>query len=103
MCRQQDIHFNINVKRYLVSHMLNEQRLCEAFQKTASLFVKATAYLNGLIITGVTEEKHWNNLERLIKKRCEYGLCIKLTKSVFCKECVEYLGHIIDKDGKRPS
>ena len=33
----------------------------------------------------------------------EYGLCVKLDKSEFFKNSVEYLGYIIDKEGKRPS
>ena len=61
-----------------------------------------TACLGDLIITGVTEKEQWNNFGRLIKKFCEYGLRIKLRKCAFFKEHVEYFGHIIDKDGKRP-
>ena len=38
----------------------------------------------------------------MIKKPSQYGLCVKREKSVFCKRLVEYLGHIIDKDRKRP-
>ena len=30
--------------------------------------VDGAAYLDDLIITGATEENHWNNLERLMKK-----------------------------------
>ena len=33
----------------------------------------------------------------------DYGLCVKWVKSEFFKESVEYLGHIIDKNGKHPS
>ena len=61
------------------------------------------AYLDDLIITGSTETEHWENLERLIQKLSEYGLRVKLDKSVFFQSSVEYLGYIIDKNGKRPS
>ena len=61
------------------------------------------AYLDDLIITGATEAEHWENVEQLIKRLSEYGLCVKLDKSEFFKNSVEYLGYIIDKEGKRPS
>ena len=61
------------------------------------------AYLDDLIITGATEKEHWENMELLIQKLSEYGLRIKLEKSAFFQNSVEYLGFIIDKDGKRPS
>ena len=61
------------------------------------------AYLDDLIITGSTEKEHWENIERLVERLSEYGLRVKLDKSVFFQNSVEYLGFIIDKDGKRPS
>lgn len=61
------------------------------------------AYLDDLIITGATEKEHWENIERLIEKLSEYGLRVNLEKSVFFQNSVEYLGFVIDKDGKRPS
>ena len=39
----------------------------------------------------------------MIYKLSEFGLCVKLDKSVFFQDSVEYLGYIINKDGKRPS
>ena len=60
------------------------------------------AYLDDLIITGATENEHWENAERLINKLSEFGLCVTLNKSVFFLVSVEYLRYIIDKDGKRP-
>ena len=61
------------------------------------------AYLDDLIITRSTETEHWENLERLIQKLSEYGLRVKLDKSVFFQSTVECWGYIIDKNGKRPS
>ena len=61
------------------------------------------AYLDDLIITGNTEAEHWENVEQLIKRLSEYGLSVKLDKSEFFKNSVEYLGYIIAKEGKRPS
>ena len=38
------------------------------------------AYLDDLIITGATEENHWNNLERLMKKLSSTTSCCFSTK-----------------------
>ena len=63
------------------------------------------AYLDDLITSGSTETEHWKNFERLIQKLIEYGLRVKLDKSVFLifQSSVKYLGYVIDKNGKRPS
>jgi transposase InsO family protein len=61
------------------------------------------AYLDDLIVTGSTQESHWKNLDKLLARLQEYGFRIRRDKCEFFKDSVEYLGHIIDKDGKRPS
>lgn len=61
------------------------------------------AYLDDLIITGKTEEEHWTNLTNLLSTLQEHGFRIRLDKCEFFKHSVEYLGHTIDKDGKRPT
>ena len=61
------------------------------------------AYLDDLIVTVVSEKEHMDNLQGLLQQLGEYGFCIKLEKCEFFKTNVEYLNHIIDKDGKRPS
>ena len=45
--------------------------------------VSIVADLNEMIIMGTTEEKHWKDLENLIKELCEYSLCIELPDYVF--------------------
>ena len=61
------------------------------------------AYLDDLIITGKTEDEHWENLKRLLAKLQEHGFRVNLQKCEFLQNSVEYLGHTIDKQGKRPS
>lgn len=61
------------------------------------------AYIDDLVVSGETEEEHLNNLTRLFERLQEYGLRIELSKCNFMQDSVEYLGHIIDKNGKRPS
>jgi len=64
---------------------------------------RVAAYLDDLIVTGSSEQEHQDNLTRLLQRLSEYGFIIKSEKCEFFKDSVEYLGHIIDKDGKRPS
>ena len=61
------------------------------------------AYLDDLIITGSTEKEHWENLNRLLSKLQEHGFRVRLDKCEFFRNSVEYLGHVIDKHGKRPA
>ena len=61
------------------------------------------AYIDDLVVSGETEEEHLNNLTRLFERLQEYGLRIELSKCNFMQDSDEYLGHIIDKNGKRPS
>ena len=61
------------------------------------------AYLDDLIITGKTYDEHIENLTALFRRLDEFGFRVKREKCEFFKNSVEYLGHIIDKHGKRPS
>ena len=61
------------------------------------------AYLDDLIIAGSTEKEHWDNLKRVLAKLQEHGFRVRLDKCQFFQNSVEYLGHVIDKQGKRPS
>ena len=76
------------------------QRLMDAM--TADLPGTA-AYMDDLILTGSTPEEHWAHVDALLKRLSEYGLSIKAEKCKFYKPSVRYLGHVIDRNGKRPS
>lgn len=61
------------------------------------------AYLDDLIITGKSRDEHLANLKGLLSKLQEHGFRVNLKKCEFLQSSVEYLGHVIDKQGKRPS
>ena len=61
------------------------------------------AYLDDLIVTKTTEKDHWENVEHVFQKLSEYSLYVKCENLCSAKTFVEYLGHVIDKQGKRPS
>lgn len=54
-------------------------------------------------MTGASDEDHWKNVCRVLGRLQEAGLRLKLAKCEFMKERVEYLGHIITRNGLHPS
>ena len=77
------------------------------FQRTMDNLLKGlnhvTAYLDDIVVTGTSEEEHLHNLEKLLRRLEEAGVRLKREKCVFFATQVEYLGHLIDKDGLHPS
>jgi len=56
-------------------------------------------YIDDIIIFSNTLEEHFQHIEQIFKKFQETNLSISTEKSEFCKREVEFLGHIITKDG----
>ena len=61
------------------------------------------AYLDNILITGRSDEEHLQNLEAVLTKLEDAGLCLKLLKCSFMSVSVEYLGHRIDSQGLHPT
>ena len=59
------------------------------------------AYIDDILATGRHDEKQLRILEQVLAHLQEYGLRLKKEKCSFMKSSVEYLGHIVDKDGLR--
>ncbi|XP_055919521.1 uncharacterized protein K02A2.6-like [Eupeodes corollae] len=55
------------------------------------------------IVSGRTNEEHLKNLKIFLERLENHGLRCRLAKCQFAKTEVEYLGHIIDATGIRPS
>ena len=60
-------------------------------------------YLDDILVTGKSEAEHLRNLEEVLKKLDAAGIRLKKAKCVFMQTKVEYLGHIITKNGLQPS
>uniref|UniRef100_A0A0K0FHX9 Reverse transcriptase domain-containing protein n=1 Tax=Strongyloides venezuelensis TaxID=75913 RepID=A0A0K0FHX9_STRVS len=54
-----------------------------------------------LVFTKNDPEIHYDALSRIINKLLSYDLSLNLTKSVFCAEKLEYLGHVVTQEGKK--
>ena len=59
-------------------------------------------YLDNILVTGVSEEEHQENVKDVLHWLAEAGLRLKKEKCNFSVENVEYLGHRITKDGLQP-
>ncbi|VDK48017.1 unnamed protein product [Dibothriocephalus latus] len=62
---------------------------------------KAAAYLDDIIVTGSNLDELLQRLETMLSRIQDHGFHLRLEKCVFMRT-VEYLGFIIDKDGRRP-
>ena len=60
------------------------------------------AYLDDIVICSKTKELHRENLNKILAQIREFGFKVKEAKYDFCMNKIKYLGHIIDKDGRRP-
>ena len=56
-------------------------------------------YLDDIVVVGSTFEEHLVNLERVFQRLRESGLRLKPKKCHFSQGKVEYLGHIVSKEG----
>ena len=55
------------------------------------------------MVTGSDEDIHLQNLERVLDKLMAAGLKLNRAKCIFMAPSVEYLGHVIDKNGLHPT
>ena len=60
------------------------------------------AYLDDIVISSKTKELHREHLNKVFEQIREFEFNVKEAKSDFCMNQIKYLGHIIDKDGRRP-
>ena len=61
------------------------------------------AYLDHIVISSKTKELHREYLTKVFAQIQEFGFKVIEAKCDFCVNKIKYLGHIIDKDGRRPN
>ena len=59
-------------------------------------------YLDGIIIFSNSEKEHLQHIADIYKKLCKVGLKLKLFKCVFFQKELQYLEHLVSKEGARP-
>lgn len=77
------------------------------FQRTMDSLMqglpRVVVYMDDILVTGVDEEDHLRNLDRVMVRLETAGVTLKESKCIFAAPSVEYLGYVIDKDGLHPS
>ena len=63
----------------------------------------AMAYLDDILIKSENFEEHKSHVRELFKRIEKYGFKVRLEKCEFCMNKIEYLGQIIDHEGRRPN
>ena len=56
-------------------------------------------YLDDLLITGRSPQKHWNKVEEVLQWLDDWGFKLRRVKCQFLQSAVEYLGYRIDSAG----
>lgn len=77
------------------------------FQRTMEQVIaglpSVACYLDDIIITGKNDAEHLDNLSKVLTPLQEFGFTLKREKCAFLQPQVEYLGHVVDATGFRPS
>ena len=77
------------------------QRVMETLLRSVPRGV--TVYLDDILVSGVDELDHLQNLDKVLQILESAGLTLKQSKCAFALPSVHYLGHIIDEKGLHPS
>ncbi|CAI5692281.1 unnamed protein product [Oreochromis niloticus] len=60
-------------------------------------------YLDDIIVYGTSKEVHDTRLQAVLQRLRDVGLQINTGKSSFCQSHITFLGHVMSKEGLRPS
>jgi len=66
------------------------------------LYEFAVVYIDDILIYSKDFEEHMEHIRKVFDKLREAELMIKLKKCKFCEGNIEYLGHIVGRDGLKP-
>ena len=62
-----------------------------------------SVYIDDVLVTGRRAEEHIRNLDSVLGRLEEAGLHLNRHKCTFMQPRIEYLGHIIDEEGRHPT
>ena len=84
-----------SVPRQLYGNVYNERNLNRNF--------RSRLFLDDILIVGKTAAEHDDRLRMVLGRLRDLGLRLKTEKCEFRQTQIEYLGHVIDSQGLRPS
>lgn len=61
----------------------------------------AVLYLDDIVVFGKTFDEHFENLEKVMGRLSDAGLKLKPKKCCFLQKEINFLGHIVSKNGIR--
>jgi len=73
----------------------------DIFRDLLAKFV--VVYLDDILIYSKTKQEHENHVHEVLNRLEKHELYVKLSKSEFFVDTVEFLGHILSRHGIRPS
>ena len=77
------------------------------FQRTMEQLLRdmprVGVYIDDILLTGANDEEHLNTLREVLRRLEDAGLRLRKDKCSFMQPSVVYLGHVIDKEGLRPT
>ena len=59
-------------------------------------------YMDDILVASPTADEHKKDVKRVMEVLEQHGLVINREKCQFQKSQVEFLGHLVDKNGVRP-
>ena len=60
------------------------------------------AYMDDIVIFSTIFKEHLENLEQIFQRLRSSGICLKLSKCVFAREKVNFLGFSLSREGIKP-
>ena len=101
---------NINTTKGLFQYLRLPLGISSApsiFQRTMETLLRdipgVVVYIDDILVAGHDTDEHYNNLNKVMMRLEEAGVQLKQSKCFIGKSSIEYLGHIIDKDGLHPA
>ena len=76
-----------------------QKAMAQVFQGLQGVIV----FIDDILVTGRTREEHTRNLWNVLDRQRQAGLHLRKSKCLFFQQSLEYLGHVISKEGIRPT
>jgi len=62
-----------------------------------------SVYLDDVLVAGYTFDEHQNHLAEVLQRLEDSGMQLNMQKCFFLRPSIDYLGHVVDEEGIRPT